>query len=1005
MLHLAERVGSYAACSVVKLQLRKLVLQASAFSHILDLEEGPSTADVFGHPLWKLSPSRRGTVLQDVTRAVLQRAYPDSQFHDPVPGNFDSGRARHLQQAQWDWTMDGRRVECKSASLSWSRQRCQWRALFSGVKLAHDGFRQHALFDDLLLVLLSPDSLDIVQHDLRTRVSTAGHRTGPTGSIIKITGARRQPCWKEARKQILGKLCEGQGSCVPVAQVLLSDPCIHSTLQKHLSRYPAMACSHTPFDSLPLSLLSPPMRGLRIQQIALEIDQMLHPDADFSIVCEGTTASGARRSSQNASVDWVRNETSVEVKHGKLNFESKQKRWKCTFRAIKCAFPGTRSRDLYDELWLVMYSSLGLHFMKHHGQLGLSTNGVMTEVSGHVLQVYGPSKEEDSRAAAHVILAKLLHRGCVLLATVWWDSNMSHIFPSDSSYQLRPQPEKESAPETTNSEEENSSDLEGWVEAQTARSSRLMQLFEKEHRRMNATADKLADRRQLIERESRCIDALEAAEHEHQQGLDKLHEVVAQLSSRCRKADDGPQYFYIGDSEVETQAVSPSSTAGQITPAQSKPPAGLPQLNLSGCRENIERSVASAEDAWEERRRVLQEQAQSREARRAELPAAEDSAIRKTPLMSPRRMAGSGRKRQSSGGSQSLREAHGMILRQLSPPKEQALPGETEDFGEVLSRESSKLSDEVPLSLDPSASQLEMLQEPEPTAEEPLEAVEDPEPTAADPLAAAEDPEASAEEPLEAAEEIETAADEPPVEAWPPPAAVAELQAAEEAAAGPEEPPCAEPAAVVEKAPRSATEDSAEEHLTLMGESSNAGSWSRMVSEEEDVPTDGTLETAVGAADLDPLEKGFVRHSSTEDADAKASAWVSNKSFPKPLGGEAGEECTLQQKSSKELLDPCEGSAEPGTIAFVIPEPMPEEPVEDSELTRALSKRRQQVENSHCEFTKEGLNSRADMSWKQSAKASTGSIGVFTKEGIHSPADIPRSSPRYSASKFRTSSK
>jgi len=560
--------------------------------------------------------------------------------------------------------------------------------------------------------------------------------------------------------------------------------------------------------------------------------------------------------------------------------------------------------------------------------------------------------------------------------------------------------DKESAPETTNSEEENSSDLEGWVEVQTARSARLMQLFEKEHRRMNATADKLADRRQLIERESRCIDVLEAAEHEHTQGLEKLHEVVAQLSSRCRKADDGPQYFYIGDSEVETQTVSPASTAGQITPAPSKLPAGLPQLNLSACRENIERSVASAEDAWEERRRVLQEQAESREARRAELPAAGDAAIRKTPLMSPRRMAGSGRKRQSSSGSQSLREAHGMILRQLSPPKEQALPGETEDFGEVLSRESSKLSDEVPLSLDPSASQLEMFEEREPAAEEPLEAVEDPEPTAADPLAA-EDPEASFEEPL-AAEEAEPADVEPPVEAWPPEPVAADLQAAVEAAAAAEEPPSAEPTAVVEKASRSATDDSAEEHLTLIGESSNAGSWSRMVSEEEDVPTDGTLEIAAGAAEMDALEKGFVRHSSTEDADAKASAWVSNKPFPNPFGGD-GREHTLQQKSSKELLDPCEGSAEPGTIAWVIPEPMPEEPVEDSELTRALSKRRQQVEKSHCEFTKEGLNSRADMSWKQSAKASTGSIGVFTKEGIHSLADIPRSSPR--CSKFRTSSK
>lgn len=420
MLRLAESARSLSSLSGAKLQFRRLVLQACTFSHILDSEKEPSTAGVFGHPLWKLSPSRRGVVLQEVARSVLQQAYPESQFQDPVPGMSASGFTRPLHQAEWDWTMDGRKVECKSSSLSWYKCGCQWRAQFHAVKLAHDGCRQHALFDDLLLVLLFPDCLDIVQHDLRTGVSSTGYRTGTRGYTIDIRAAAHQPCWKAARKQILRKLCEGKGSCVSVAQVLLSDPCLHSTLQEYVAKYPAMAIN--PYANLPLSLSSPPSRGLRIQQIALEIDQRLHADATFSLGCGGRTVSGTRLSAHNAPVDWVRDEIRVEVKHGKLAYSSRAKRWKCTFSCIKCALPGTRPRDLYDELWLVMYSPLGLHFLKNHGRFGLSTSGLSTAVEGHQVQVYGPSQEMDSRVAAQVILAKLINSGCVLLAQVLWDS-------------------------------------------------------------------------------------------------------------------------------------------------------------------------------------------------------------------------------------------------------------------------------------------------------------------------------------------------------------------------------------------------------------------------------------------------------------------------------------------------------------------------------------------------------------------------------------------------------
>ena len=138
MLRVAESVSSFASLAGAKLQFRRLVLQASTFSHILDWEEERSTAGVFGHPLWKLSPSRRGAALQEVARSVLQRAYPDSQFQDPVAGMSASGFPRRLHQAAWDWTMDGRRVECKSSSLFWHKVGRQWRAQFHAVKLMTD---------------------------------------------------------------------------------------------------------------------------------------------------------------------------------------------------------------------------------------------------------------------------------------------------------------------------------------------------------------------------------------------------------------------------------------------------------------------------------------------------------------------------------------------------------------------------------------------------------------------------------------------------------------------------------------------------------------------------------------------------------------------------------------------------------------------------------------------------------------------------------------------------
>ena len=78
---------------------------------------------------------------------------------------------------------------------------------------------------------LSPDSLHIIKHDLRTGVSTAGKGTGRHGHQIVAAGARGQECWQTARSLILDKIL-APGRCKLVAQIDLSGVEVRSWLKK-----------------------------------------------------------------------------------------------------------------------------------------------------------------------------------------------------------------------------------------------------------------------------------------------------------------------------------------------------------------------------------------------------------------------------------------------------------------------------------------------------------------------------------------------------------------------------------------------------------------------------------------------------------------------------------------------------------------------------------------------------------------------------------------------------
>ena len=98
---------------------RVLVVSASTIC----LHEQPTkTQNAFDNDdLLNLSPNRRGRALEAATRRILGGMYPRAVFEDAVPGSCVNGAPRSQHMAEYDWLMDGRRLECKSSLLSWRR--------------------------------------------------------------------------------------------------------------------------------------------------------------------------------------------------------------------------------------------------------------------------------------------------------------------------------------------------------------------------------------------------------------------------------------------------------------------------------------------------------------------------------------------------------------------------------------------------------------------------------------------------------------------------------------------------------------------------------------------------------------------------------------------------------------------------------------------------------------------------------------------------------------------
>ena len=395
-----------------------LTLQASQFAHIL--EEGPSPTDLAYKDdlLSRLTDQQKARVLQRASLHAMTTMLPDSKFTQAPAGLRVDGRRRGQHQSEHDYCHGGRHVECKGTTMRWDSYAQRWVARWHHIK-----FQQlSGPIDDLVLALHSPGQVDVVLHDHIIGVARDGMRTCILGNQVVVYADRAFVSSSEARGNILHKMSEVPGACQKVA-----------TLETHGSLLLELICAESDSSSaqhssscykdVPLFARTATSRALRLQRLAFEVDQILHPECNFLYGVGAADLVGVgrvqRRGPARASADWSRNEVRVEFKTSKLIWHSAGRYWHLQFSGVKFGEVPAGTRN-FDELWLGVYSPHGLSIWQHFGSFGLSTHGVRTSTVGHTIAVVGPRGEPDIATALQAICTKLRRSGCKLLATVAW---------------------------------------------------------------------------------------------------------------------------------------------------------------------------------------------------------------------------------------------------------------------------------------------------------------------------------------------------------------------------------------------------------------------------------------------------------------------------------------------------------------------------------------------------------------------------------------------------------
>lgn len=358
--------------------------------------------------LLKLCPSVRGLALQTATRQILADMYPHAVFEDAVPGLCANGVPRSQHMAEYDWLMDGRRVECKSSTLAWVPSAKTWSLSFHGIKAARKGVRAQSAFDELILSFCSPRRLYIYRHDSVYSCSTDGDYTFWRGQIIRLRGPRNEIDWQPAIQTIIAKLDSSRNGCEHIADVPLLDARISEAVRQ------ASGLKHAAYADVPLSNLCPATRALRILEMAREVDAMLHPKASFMDPEPSRCSDGRTRGRGlgQQTYDWMRDGLRIECRSSGLSWDTTNQRWYARFVGIQF--------DRLDELNLAIWSPAGISLFRHNLNFGVSSHRLRSEWIGLSIQIVASRSDTDCLLALGSISQKLEDAGCPLVAHIRW---------------------------------------------------------------------------------------------------------------------------------------------------------------------------------------------------------------------------------------------------------------------------------------------------------------------------------------------------------------------------------------------------------------------------------------------------------------------------------------------------------------------------------------------------------------------------------------------------------
>jgi hypothetical protein len=187
-----------ASTDAIRAKMAHMHYASIDFSEFEDLVTTTTTYDVYnGVPLATHSPKARGDILERVARRVMENEMGETAC-DPAAGVCVNGSKRGRSSKTYDFMIAGRRVEVKSAQLSWVRHHKCWEALWRNIKRVE--------YDILLLVLYTPVGLYMFLHDDNYGVSTSGKSQRSSGGRVFVCGPKNEPSISASTDAILKKM-------------------------------------------------------------------------------------------------------------------------------------------------------------------------------------------------------------------------------------------------------------------------------------------------------------------------------------------------------------------------------------------------------------------------------------------------------------------------------------------------------------------------------------------------------------------------------------------------------------------------------------------------------------------------------------------------------------------------------------------------------------------------------------------------------------------------------